>query len=532
MTRLRQIGLGPSIGIATTLAALGLYLLTVAPTLSWGWRDIGVDGGDLLAAAYNLGVPHPSGYPTFMLLLKGFGTLFPVGDFAFRGNLLSALMGASSSGFLYWFVYRISSRLETGLPVVIRALASSFAALTFATAPLFWSQAVITEVYTLNAFFVGALCVEASYLTDTRPANRNLILATGLTLGLGMGNHLTLLAIAVPLGVWVTIRRSVTISSAGGFAIGLLVGLSVYVYLPIRAGSDPLVNWGDAASLSGLYWVVSGQAYQDFVFGVPIESLGQKLITWLELVFEQLNPLGIFLAIGGISSLLKSERLLLGATGASAAGLLAYSIFYNTFDSQVLTIPAFFIISAYSGIGLFNILASASQWVDERFDSEQPESLKRRLPIGVLILIAFLTVPAIAVYLNYESQDRSEDRRASEYAERLLESVPPGAVVLSDTEDRVFALWYYGFVEERDNPGIIPVSSRLLQFDWYWNSLVERHPDIFPQEMPEDVADALVTIVESASDEPGVYFTFFHPFLADNFVLVSEVSDLYQAAPK
>jgi hypothetical protein len=91
MKRIRQISPAAIIGIATTLFALGLYLMTIAPTLSWGWRDIGVDGGDLLAAAYNLGVPHPSGYPTFMLLLKGFGTLFPFGDFAFRGNLLSAL---------------------------------------------------------------------------------------------------------------------------------------------------------------------------------------------------------------------------------------------------------------------------------------------------------------------------------------------------------------------------------------------------------------------------------------------------------
>ena len=144
MNRLRQLGPGPIIGIATTLLALGLYLMTVAPTLSWGWRDIGVDGGDLLAAAYTMGIPHPSCYPTFMLLLKIFGTLIPVGDFAFRGNILSTLLGAGSSGLLYWFVYRISSRLDTDLPSIVRALAASFAALTFATAPLIWSQAVIT----------------------------------------------------------------------------------------------------------------------------------------------------------------------------------------------------------------------------------------------------------------------------------------------------------------------------------------------------------------------------------------------------
>lgn len=528
---MRQLGPGPIIGIATTLLALGLYLMTVAPTLSWGWRDIGVDGGDLLAAAYTMGIPHPSGYPTFMLLLKIFGTLIPVGDFAFRGNILSTLLGAGSSGLLYWFVYRISSRLDTDLPSIVRALAASFAALTFATAPLIWSQAVITEVYTLNAVFVGALCVEASYLTRGRPTNRLLIIGTGLTLGLGLGNHLTLLAVAFPLSIWVIVRGELTRSSAWIFVLGLLVGLSVYVYMPIRAASDPLVNWGDAASLSGLYWVVSGQAYQDFVFGVPVDSLAQKLISWLELVFEQLNPLGIFLAFGGVSALLRSDRWLLGATGFSAAGLLVYSIAYNTFDSQVLTIPAFFVISVYAGLGLCRVIAVASQWVGERFTRENSMPINRWLPIGALMGIAFLAVPVVSVMLNYNSQDRSEDRRASEYAQRVLESVPSGAVVLSDTEDRVFSLWYYGFVEQNDTE-IIPVSSRLLQFDWYWQSLVERHPAIFPSEMPEDVAQALVTIVGTASENPGVYFTFLHTFLLDNFELSSEVPELYKATPK
>ncbi|MCH8309280.1 MAG: DUF2723 domain-containing protein [Chloroflexi bacterium] len=531
MNRIRQLGPGPIIGIATTLLALGLYLMTVAPTLSWGWRDIGVDGGDLLAAAYTLGIPHPSGYPTFMLLLKGFGTLVPLGDFAFRGNLLSTLLGAGSSGLLYWFVYRISSLLDTDLPPMVRALAASFAALTFTTAPLIWSQAVITEVYMLNAFFVGALCVEATYLTKEKPAHRLLFVGTGLTLGLGLGNHLTLLAVAFPLAVWVIIRGGVTRSSALLFALGLLAGLMVYVYLPIRAASNPLVNWGDAGSLSGLYWVVSGQAYQDYVFGIPVDSLGRKLISWLELVFEQLNPLGIFLAFGGISALWRSERWLLGASSVSATMLLAYSIAYNTFDSQVITIPAFFIISGYAGLGLCSVVATGSQWIGERLDDENSGRIKRWLPIGVLIIIAFLAVPVVSVLLNYNSQDRSGDRRASEYAERVLESLPSGAVVLSDTEDRVFSLWYYGFVEQHDAE-IIPVSSRLLQFDWYWQSLAERHPDIFPSEMPEDVAQALVTIVETASEDPGVYFTFLHPFLLDNFELKSEAPDLYKATPK
>jgi hypothetical protein len=57
-------------GILVFLAALSLYLATIAPTLSWGRDRMGVDGGDLLAAVETLGIPHPSGYPTYVIALK------------------------------------------------------------------------------------------------------------------------------------------------------------------------------------------------------------------------------------------------------------------------------------------------------------------------------------------------------------------------------------------------------------------------------------------------------------------------------
>src|SRR5438046_1698489 len=46
--------------------ALALYLPTLAPDLTW--RAGGADGGDLITAAAQLGIPHPTGYPTYTLL--------------------------------------------------------------------------------------------------------------------------------------------------------------------------------------------------------------------------------------------------------------------------------------------------------------------------------------------------------------------------------------------------------------------------------------------------------------------------------
>ncbi|MCX7668608.1 MAG: DUF2723 domain-containing protein, partial [Anaerolineae bacterium] len=73
------------------IGALVLYLGTAAPDLTWA-HD-GADGGDLLAAALTHGVPHPTGYPTYQLLLSVAVRLFPAAP-ARAGNLFSACAAA------------------------------------------------------------------------------------------------------------------------------------------------------------------------------------------------------------------------------------------------------------------------------------------------------------------------------------------------------------------------------------------------------------------------------------------------------
>ena len=538
------MGIGPALGIASSLLAMTLYASTLAPTLSWGWRRIGVDGGELLAAAESLGVPHPSGYPTFMLLLKGFGTLVPFGDFAFRGNLASALLATASVGMLYWLVYRIVRQLGSDMPTAYAALAAALGALTFASSPLFWSQAVITEVYTLNTLFVGALAVQATYIVfgrsggedSDRAVPRGLLAATGVTLGLGMGNHLTLAAVALPLVAWVWARGNVN-SRRWLWAVGgLLLGLSVYLYLPLRAASAPVINWGDASTLGGLYWMLSGQAYQDYVFGVPIDSLWGKFITWIELVFTQLNPLGLFLALVGMLALWRAQRWFLCSTLATAIALLAYSLVYNTFDSQVLTIPAFLIMSSYAGVGVFQVFVVVRQWAAENAEKDfEPRWMGTLVtgwkPIAVLAVIAFAAVPAAAVVLNYSAQNLRGDRAAFDFAEEVLDTVPSGAIVISDGEDKTFALWYMVFVE-RPESGVVPIAGRLLQFDWYWRDLNERYPGRLPGDFPGDAVEAVQRIVDGAGQGTGVYLTYSPRFLERDFDLIGVAGGIYRVHPK
>jgi uncharacterized membrane protein len=100
------------------------------------------DDGLFVLSSYFLGIEHPPGYPLYTLLGKLF-TLLPVGSVAYRVHLLSALFGAAACGLL-WMCAR--TLVEGRAPAWL-------AALGLGLAPVFWSQSVIAEVYTLNAFF-------------------------------------------------------------------------------------------------------------------------------------------------------------------------------------------------------------------------------------------------------------------------------------------------------------------------------------------------------------------------------------------
>ncbi|HEY6572171.1 MAG TPA: DUF2723 domain-containing protein, partial [Candidatus Eisenbacteria bacterium] len=79
------------------LVALWVYAQTLSPTVAW--VNQGEDSGDLLAASATLGIPHPTGYPLFVLLGR-LASLLPLGSVAFRINLVAALAGAAGVFFL------------------------------------------------------------------------------------------------------------------------------------------------------------------------------------------------------------------------------------------------------------------------------------------------------------------------------------------------------------------------------------------------------------------------------------------------
>ena len=116
--------------------AFGLYWFTLAPTVMW------YDMGEFAVGSGVLGIGHNSGYPLYMILGKLF-TLLPIGDVAYRVNLMSAVWG-SASVFLLFLIVRKTTKND---------FAGFIPAVTIAVGSTFWSSAVWAEAYTLNLDF-------------------------------------------------------------------------------------------------------------------------------------------------------------------------------------------------------------------------------------------------------------------------------------------------------------------------------------------------------------------------------------------
>src|ERR1700722_2437593 len=86
------------------LVVIAIYLCTMMPGPAF------MDTGEYQTVTYVLGCAHPTGYPLYTMVGKLFGTLVPLGNWAVRMNLMSALSTAASAAMLVLLAmrYRVS----------------------------------------------------------------------------------------------------------------------------------------------------------------------------------------------------------------------------------------------------------------------------------------------------------------------------------------------------------------------------------------------------------------------------------------
>lgn len=446
--------------------ALAVYRATLAPDLTWAHN--GADGGDLLTAALTGGVAHPSGYPTYLLLLRLVLTLAGEPS-AFWGNLFSALAASGAIAFVALASMRCVPDRE-GVSSG-RLYIAGGTALLAAFAPTLWSQAVITEVYALHALFTAALIDLALRVKEHVTVSAGLNLALGLVLGVGLGNHLSLVLLIPGLAVYFWLARAhLGWRAFSTLAAGCTMGLLVYLYLPWAARGDPPVNWGNPRDLPRLWWLVSGQIYQPLVFALPLFWLPWRLSAWASLLLQNLTLPGLTLALLGLWRAKVERREVWGMVLTSVSAFSLYAFGYDTADSYVYLIPAYLALAPAVALGAWTLKEEAQGWTARRWPGLEK-------PATAMLALAFAALIIGTAWAHWDDQDLSQDREAITFARQALAVASPHAMIIAASDRPTFALWYlrYGLGMR---PDVAIVNPRLYEFDWYRETVAKWHPDV------------------------------------------------------
>ncbi len=300
-----------------------LYLYFISPGITGG------DAGELSSVGYLLGIPHPPGYPLYTLLARLFSMLFPLNPAA-GTNLLSALFGALTTFLLFIYLER-----------KIDKLSAIFAALIFSLSPVFFSQAIRTEVYTITAFFF----ILELYLIEEK---RYLILS--YISGLSILVH-PLLWLLFP---WILF---LIVKSYNKGILFIILGLSISLYLLIRAKLHPLINWGDPETISKFFYHLLRLEYYQEAPKYSLALIMGEYKIWFKALLITSN-FGLLVSIYG--AFFTKERRTLFIL------LFVYSIFLTflihspvtsnrLYIVKIFYIPQLMLLIIFLGYGLANI---------------------------------------------------------------------------------------------------------------------------------------------------------------------------------
>jgi hypothetical protein len=415
----------------TAILALVVLLFTTAPDLT------GEDSGELITAAYTLGVAHPPGYPLWCILGKIFTIIIPVGTIAFRLNLMSVFFAAAAIFFLFLVIRKQSKN---------RIIAASVS-LLFGFSLEYWSQSNIAEVYSLDCFFI-AVCLFLLQRWEEKRSNRFLYFLASMC-GLGCTNHHTMAPLSILFALYIifkSYRRSPLSWKVVGIAcLFFVLTLSIYLYLPIRSQANPYMNWGQPDTikksvqhvLRSQYKIPSDVAYVGPEFQRSWKRLGKQMMVYASAFVEQFTWGLSWLPLLGLWIHFRKKRfdfyLLLSIFLLTSIGFIIFSNFRPDVEginaNDFLFIPSYMVAAIWMGMAL--------HWL---WEISKKKITWKPLPALAVIIALLLPVPNLVG--NFNTNDKSNYYYSIDFGHALIHTLAQGAIIFPEGDHKIFPLLY------------------------------------------------------------------------------------------
>jgi hypothetical protein len=516
--------------VVVFFVGLVVYSWTLAPTVT------PTDSGELILAAYGLGVAHPPGVPLWIMLTH-IASLLPIGNVAVRINFSSAVFAALACAMLTFVVAELlitascvaASRRKNkpGHSNIEGSNAGGFfmfapalgAGLLMTFSRTLWAYATITEVYALNALLILVVFFLVTRwrrrIVETRRnrsgavgAHDTWIYAAAFVFGLAMGVHHVTVALTLPAIAVVVFRTegfkffaSRRLFYCALISIGALI--LVYSYLPWAASRSPAMNWGNTRSLREIWWHITGRQYRVFLSFSP-STMGPQFVEFCRLALREFGspwlPLTLFFTVAGFRSAYKRDRTAFWFLLLIVLADLGYSLSYEIAeDKDAYYLPAFISIATSAGLGIRWLVQIAARrgWVER----------KRYAVATAAILLTSVT----AFAANWPFNNRRHDFIANDYVDNLFSTIAPGGLLLTQDWQVASPMLYAQEVEQRRRD-VKVVDINLLRRSWYFDYLNQAHPAFM--ERSKTKIDPYLALLKQWEQDPDSFSG--HPELTRN----------------
>ena len=495
------------IAVLVGSAALALYIRTLAPSLLWG------DSAEFQTLSYTLGMTHPSGYMTQIMFGKLF-TYLPVGNIAYRVNLMSAFFGALAVAETYLIV-----RLLGGWRI-----AAVSASLLLALTEGFWWRALLAESYAPAA---GMLATVWLLVLLWRNTGKWLFLfLAGVSGGLSLGIHSTVVMTALSvfvLMILTTRRREDWFAAAAGALLGALITFGFFFYIDHNNPPSSIYNTVYLTNMSAFglsedqfdtplkrfFAIFPANHFWSYYFTASPDEIGRRLLEYLSSF-----PLwGILLLIPGALTLLR-ERLAEGLYPLVAFLVIwgfAVTVSFSVY--REFYVPVTVITSVWFGVGASKLLSLL-----KRLQTQNLTASRILQSVFMILLVALPVwnarrdlIPAIDNgYPLFVRRDHiypvfAPDKAIND-ANKILARVEEDAIVFAPW-DKLYSYVYAAHIED---------GRTSIAFHEAWSTEEVR------------LADSAIAYIEQNLDIRPIYFTIHMLELTDRYQVEKIYDTLYR----
>jgi hypothetical protein len=493
------------------IAALALYIRTLAPSLLWG------DSAEFQTLSYTLGMTHPSGYMTQIMFGKLF-TYVPAGNIAYRVNLMSAFFGALAVAQTYLIVRLLEGQRIAGIS----------ASLLLMLTEGFWWRALLAESYAPAAGMLATIwLLVLLWRTTGKPFY---LFLAGIAGGLSVGIHSTVVMTSISVLVFMLLtarKREDWVAAAAGALLGVVFTFGFFLYLDHNDPPSSIYNTVYRINLSAFglrpdqfdtplkrfFAIFPANHFWSYYFTASSEEIGKRLVEY----FASIPLWAIVLIFLGALTLLREQPpeglypLIAFLIIWGFAATVSFSVYREFY------VPVAVITSVWFGIGASKLLTLLGR---VHFQNQNMIRILQAVFMILLVVLPFWSsrndlLPAIrSGYPLFVRRDHvypvfAPDKAISD-AQKIVGQVEENAIVFAPW-DKLYSYVYTAYIED---------GRTAMSFHEAWST------------EKETLADSAIAYIDQNLDTRPIYFTIYTPELMDHYRVEKIDDTLYRVYRK